>query len=256
MNPSLFNQLQKPRFFYLADSAENGCFSTFSQDDSIYNINMKTIVAPLLRMDKELGLKLVLLLFLIVGLLINTKMKSPKVDSIKISTFYKDQLGNFDQVHLPNKPLIIAKMISVLRPDFSTEKIQDVSNKIHQAFLKYKIEPQIVVAIIDTESSFNHDLVSSSGDLSLAQVNVEVWNKEFSRMNLGLIEKEKLKANEAYSLEVMAQILSILKKRYAKKDRRWYGRYHSKTEKHKRVYLSKLESRLKLLEKSQIVAAR
>jgi hypothetical protein len=52
----------------------------------------------------------------------------------------------------------------------------------------------------------------------------------------------------------MAQILQILKNRYEKKDRRWYARYHSKTKKHKREYLSKLELRLKLLEKSKLLA--
>lgn len=183
--------------------------------------------------------------------------KINKAESIKLTNIYYDAFGDFDKVHVPNKSPVIAKMISVLKPEFSTVQSNEVAVKIQQAFAKYKIEPQIVVAIIDTESSFNHDLVSSTGDLSLAQVNVEVWNKEFSRMNLDLIEAEKLKADQAYSLEVMAQILNILKTRYEKNDRRWYARYHSKTKKHKKVYLAKLESRMKLLEKSnqQLVAS-
>lgn len=110
------------------------------------------------------------------------------------------------------------------------------------------------MAIIDTESSFNHEAVSSTGDLSLAQVNVNVWNKEFIRLNLAPIDTEKLKVDKTYALDVMGRILNILKSRYGKQDRRWYARYHSKTKKYKRNYLQKLESRMRLLEKSQIVA--
>ena len=216
---------------------------------------MKNITTNFIaRSDKGLFYQIILVSTLTIGVCSLVKDKSTKIDSIKISNVYNDQFGDFDKVHIPNKSPVIAKMISVLNPEFSSAKSNEVAVKIHQAFAKYKIEPQIIVAIIDTESNFNHELVSSSGDLSMAQVNVEVWNKEFMRMNLNLIEASKLKIDQAYSLEVMAQILQILKNRYEKKDRRWYARYHSKTKKHKREYLTKLEFRLKLLEKSQLLA--
>jgi hypothetical protein len=216
---------------------------------------MKNITTNFIaRSDKGLFYQIILVSTLTIGVCSLVKDKSTKIDSIKISNVYNDQFGDFDKVHIPNKSPVIAKMISVLNPEFSSAKSNEVAVKIHQAFAKYKIEPQIIVAIIDTESNFNHELVSSSGDLSMAQVNVEVWNKEFMRMNLNLIEASKLKVDQAYSLEVMAQILQILKNRYEKKDRRWYARYHSKTKKHKREYLSKLELRLKLLEKSKLFA--
>lgn len=186
----------------------------------------------------------------------NFNVSYSRFPTVKLAHIYDDQYGNFDQVKMPNNPPVIAKMISVLKPNFSLEKRNEVATKISHALKKYKIEPQIVVAIIDAESDFNHAMVSSTGDLSMAQVNVDIWNKEFARMNLNLIEPEKLKADEAYSLEVMAQILSILKSRYEKKDRRWYARYHSKTKKHKREYLSKLNTRMKLLEKSKLLASR
>lgn len=202
--------------------------------------------------EKELFFKILLVSSLVIGVCSRGHLTNEKIPAIKLTQETFDSFGDFDKVHVPNKPSVIAQMITVLKPEFSMEQSHFVANKIHQAFLKYKIEPQIVVAIIDTESNFNHDLVSSTGDLSLAQVNVEVWNKEFSRMKLNLIEADKLKADQAYSLEVMAQILNILKTRYGKADRRWYARYHSKTKKHKKVYLTKLESRMKLLEKSRI----
>jgi hypothetical protein len=177
-----------------------------------------------------------------------------KNEHVQLATIQNDKFSNFDKVSVSNKPPVIAKMISILKPRFGMARRYSMATKIHQAFVKYRIEPQIVLAIIDTESSFNHEMVSSTGDLSLAQVNVDIWNKEFNRMKLELIDVEKLKADQAYSLEVMAQILNILKTRYGKKDRRWYARYHSKTEKNKVNYLAKLEIRMKLLEKTKLIA--
>lgn len=210
--------------------------------------------------DRELLFLVMLLLVFFKTICLTVKTfngsYSSRFSSIRLTNTQDDQYGNFDKVRMPNNPPVISKMISVLKPEFSLAKRNDVAEKIHHAFKNYKIEPQIIVAIIDAESDFNHSLVSSTGDLSLAQVNVDIWNKEFSRMNLNLIEPEKLKADEAYSLEVMAQILSILKSRYEKKDRRWYARYHSKTKKHKREYLTKLSNRMKLLEKSKLLASR
>lgn len=201
------------------------------------------------RKDKELFLKVVLLSTLAIGSYSNLKRLKLKSQPIKISNVYNDNYGDFDRVEIPNKAPVIAKMISELKPGFNSIQKKNVAGKIQQAFSKHKINPQIVVAIIDTESSFAQDAVSTSGDLSMAQINAEVWNKEFQRMNLELIDVERLKTDEAYSLEMMAQILDILKTRYEKKDRRWYARYHSKTKKYKRAYLAKLESRLKRLEK-------
>lgn len=218
---------------------------------------MKTITANLLkRKDKQLLFKVVILSTLAVGVYSNLKkLRGPKLAStpIKISKIHNGQYGDFDKADIPNQAPVIAKMISVLNPEISELQRQNIAVKIHQALGKYKIAPQIVVSIIDTESKFNQDAVSSTGDLSMAQVNAEVWNKEFLRMNLEIIDVERLRIDEAYSLEVMAQILHILKTRYEKIDRRWYARYHSKTKKYKRVYLSKIESRMKLLEKSNIV---
>lgn len=216
---------------------------------------MKSVTIKLIsKAEKELFFKIILLSGLSIMGYSRLSTKNNRAESIKLTNIYRDNFGDFDKLHVPNKPPIIAKMISVLNPRFNLAERNDVAIKIYQALQKYKIAPQIVVAIIDTESNFNHELVSSTGDLSLAQVNVNVWNKEFLRMNLPTINPEKLKTDKAYSLEIMARILSILKTRYEKKDRRWYARYHSKTKKYKRNYLTKLESRMRLLQKAQVVA--
>lgn len=202
--------------------------------------------------DKQLVFKMIVLMNLSVVACSNLKSKSSKTTPIKLSNMYKDtKTESFDRFYVPNRPPAIARMISVLKPRFSVAQRNKLAHKIHGALKKYQIPPQIVVAIIDTESNFNHKLVSSTGDLSLAQINVEVWNKEFARMKLELIDTERLIADEEYSLEIMAKILNVLKTRYEKNDRHWYARYHSKTMKYKKDYLTKLTSRMKLLERSE-----
>lgn len=212
---------------------------------------MKTITTHFAkRKDKELLFKAVLFSSLAVGVYSNLeKPKAAKKEAIKISQIYNDNFGDFDREDVPNNQPVIAKMITALKPRLSHDQKHDVAEKIHNVLKKHDIAPQIVVAIIDTESSFIQEKVSSTGDLSMAQVNVEVWNKEFQRMNLELIDVDRVKTDEVYALEKMTLILDILKTRYGKKDRRWYARYHSGTKKHKRVYLAKLEVRMKRLEK-------
>jgi hypothetical protein len=202
------------------------------------------------RNEKDLFFKILLFSSVVIVVCAVADMSRPKKQMITFTHQNFDEFSNFDQIHIPSDPQIVAKMITALNPELSKSRIDNIAMKIHQTFSHYKIEPQIILAIIDTESKFNHELVSSTGDLSMAQVNVEVWNKEFSRLNLKLINPERLKVDQAYSLEVMAKILSILKTRYGKSDRRWYARYHSKTKKHKKLYMAKLDTRMKILQAS------
>jgi hypothetical protein len=192
----------------------------------------------------------VFVLLAFVGCSSTTKNRHKKnMDDLKLS--------DFDKVYIPNEAIKISKMISIVQPELSDKFKTKIASDIHAAVIEYKIEPQIMVALIDTESNFHSDKVSTTGDLSIAQVNVKVWNLEFERMNLPLIDKNELiKPDQRYAIKTMAQILAILKKRFAHKDRRWYARYHSNTTKYKREYLKRIEVRMKMLDsdKSFILA--
>ena len=217
---------------------------------------MKTLTTYMTNAHEgKIFVKMILLSTLAIGVYTNVKStKQKRVEPLILDNVYSDQFSDFDKVLVPNKPVVIAKMMKTLKPSMNQSQKNDLSLKIHQVFSKYDIAPQIVLSIIDTESNFNQAAVSSTGDLSLAQVNVEVWNREFVRLNKEPIDTERLKNDEVYALETMAQILQILKTNYAKTDRRWYARYHSKTKKYKEIYLAKLEERMKKLEKSNALA--
>lgn len=109
---------------------------------------------------------------------------------------------------------------------------------------KYHIDPYLMLALIKVESDFDQKAISKTGDLSLAQINYKVWQKELSRQGVKL-NYYKLKTNYAYAINTMGLILQILEKRYAHKDANWFARYHSATKQHKRAYLKKVNNQLR-----------
>ena len=140
---------------------------------------------------------------------------------------------------------LISQMIGAVSPELNYKKRDRIAMSLYQASKKYAVDPKIMIAIIDTESDFYQDRVSSTGDLSLAQINTEIWNKEFVRMGLDKINVKLLKKDEAYALGKMGTILSILKTRHAHNDSKWYARYHSQTKSLKNIYDQKVQVRLR-----------
>lgn len=121
----------------------------------------------------------------------------------------------------------------------AAKKIEQQAWWVYTYAQKYNIDPYIMLALIKVESNFDQAAVSETGDYSLAQINYAVWNKELESKGMKL-DYEKLQKNSSYAIEKMAIILSLIKKRHAKKDPHWYGRYHSNTKKYKKRYLKKV----------------
>ena len=142
---------------------------------------------------------------------------------------------------------IISKMIEAVQPDLNNKKREEISLALYQTSKKFQVDPKIMVAIISTESNFNNAAVSVSGDISLAQINTKVWDVEFKRLGLGKIDKKLLKSDEAYALDQMGKILSLLKSRHMKKDAKWYAIYHSRTKKFKNIYEGKIQERFRTI---------
>lgn len=158
---------------------------------------------------------------------------------------------NFQNKQYPKQSFLVANMIAVVQPEMNEAKRDEMAAMIAKVSKKFNIKPEIMVSIIDTESNFQTNMVSSTGDLSIAQINVDVWNKEFARLNLPVIDKERVVQDLEYSLTFMAEILSVLKMRYAETDPCWYARYHSSTPKYKNDYFQKLSFRLELIARSE-----
>ncbi len=198
-------------------------------------------------------LKIVFILITMLFIQSCSSLSPKKKVAHKKSRKSSSRYANFDRKNFPNDSIVISNMISIVQPELESEEREAIAASMSKALTKYKVEPQIMVAIIDTESNFRNDLVSSTGDLSMAQINCDVWNKEFLRLGREPIHTEKLKRDQVYAMTKMAEILKILKKRFEFKDRKWYARYHSGTRQYKTEYLHKLEIRLRMLASSPLL---
>lgn len=142
---------------------------------------------------------------------------------------------------------LIQTLISKLKNNMPEERAQFIAESIHGSSTKYKIDPKVIIAIIDTESNFRKGMVSHTGDLSLVQINPLVWNKEFARLKMALVDAKKLQEDEAYAINLMCEILTLIKVRHGDTDARWFARYHSRTKKYKDIYHSKVDLRMRLM---------
>ena len=150
---------------------------------------------------------------------------------------------NIDAFHIQ----LIAKMIGVVQPELNVVAKNRIAKSLYKTTTKYKLDPKLMIAIIGTESDFVNGKVSTTGDLSLAQINTAIWDKEFVRLGLNKLNPKLLKKDEAYALNKMAEILNILKVRHAKSDSKWFARYHSHTKKFKNLYSLKVEKRMRMI---------
>lgn len=130
------------------------------------------------------------------------------------------------------------------------EFLIEVAQKIKEVSSITGIDYKIFISIIKTESSFKQDSVSSTGDFSLAQINFKTWEQEFNLLGLNPIDFNKLKSDHGYSIELMGQILKILKGRH-RSDDYWYARYHSSTPRLKMNYYKKLNKVISKLENEE-----
>lgn len=141
-------------------------------------------------------------------------------------------------------PVESAQLISIKKHIMTLKKMPEaklnmIAHSIMNSSKTHKVEPTIIISIIMVESSFNQNAVSSTGDISIVQINYKVWGKESKRLKFDL-DQARLKKDSNYAIDRMGVILSYLHKTYSTKDPHWYARYHSKTSEHKMAYLKKV----------------
>lgn len=118
-------------------------------------------------------------------------------------------------------------------------QLTKLARSIYQSSQAHQIDYKIMTAIMMVESGFSQSVISSTGDISIVQINYKIWAKESKRLKMELSES-RLKQDPDYAIMKLGEILKYLKQRYAKHDPHWYGRYHSRTLAFKRSYVTKL----------------
>lgn len=127
---------------------------------------------------------------------------------------------------------------------FYPRKVNNVE-KIASSIVKYskrhKVDYRLMTAIIKKESDFKQSAVSTSGDISVSQIRVPTWKKQFANLKKRPLDEAKLKKDSDYAIDRMAEIMAYLKDTYEERDPYWYGRYHNWKPEFKTPYVDKVQ---------------
>ena len=171
-------------------------------------------------------------------LIIAATMILPIKDNLNGHQLIQEELAMQSKI---NKEILkISQKIKRISYGHSKEYIRKISKYIYKSSEKYNINEDILISIIQKESSFRQNIRSRTNDVSLVQINPRWWRKEFKRLKRSPLNEEKLKKDTKYAIDRMAEILSILKDRH-KDDPHWYANYHSTTKKLKNRYLASIQ---------------
>ena len=225
---------------------------------------------------------------------------------------------DFSQLDAIEREATVEKIEALINSYYSYKKdnTRALAEKIFDQSKEKSLDYHILLGIIKTESDFNQDAVSSTGDLSMVQINYRIWSREYLRRQLledivkvsdlrkatqdlknedpkkqqfnvareeyrklqkvqkinekiiegqglskeelslytevttkhGLLNVFKLKSDSDYSIEKMAEILSILKETHSK-DKNWFARYHSSSFDRKMGYANKVKNNISHMDK-------
>ena len=156
-------------------------------------------------------------------------------------------IGNLAQSQTEKKePILdIAPLIIKLAPHVSYKNADKYGRLIKKYSEIYKVDWKIMTAIIRQESNFIQNAVNCDRrgcyDFGLVQINF----KNVKRLNL---DAGKLLTDSEYSIEVLAQFLENIQKKYKHKDKYWFGRYNSYTPHIKRAYYNRIKKHINKIE--------
>lgn len=192
-------------------------------------------------------------------------------------------IDNAETERAEKKEATISKISHLINSyyHYDVKNADSIAEKIFEAGQSRDLDYHILLGIIKTESDFSSDKISSTKDYSMAQINYKIWSKEFIRIKSSSLsnsekaflesltkkypdtftnkEKEKynaitkkhgllnyfeLQSSNDYSIDKMAEILSIIRNRHSK-DQNWYARYHSSTPSLKSVYANKVNKNIR-----------
>jgi len=140
----------------------------------------------------------------------------------------------------------VKRSVSKLAPHLSAERQIKVASAIYSNAKRYRIPKRVLLSIIKIESNFKSSKISSTGDYSIVQINLKIWNKEFTRLGFPKINKNELVKNDDYAISKMCHILNIIRSRHSK-DKQWYVRYHSNTPEYNSIYKIKIDKVMKFI---------
>lgn len=138
--------------------------------------------------------------------------------------------------------MIIGSAIRILNPKIDPAYANTLSSYIRKVAIMFDLDYRLFVLILKVESDFNHKAVSTTGDLSIAQIYHKYWMKPHRRAHLKVTGHllDNILDHEFYALMVMGEILKLNQK-FVQEDLYWFARYHSNTPEFKEKYIKKMK---------------
>lgn len=138
--------------------------------------------------------------------------------------------------------------LTLLNPKLDNWSAIKKAVSITQISEKYDVNWKLITAILFQESSLQDDpqgcLRGHCGpDKGIGQVRISVWQKE---LNLNV---KQLLVDSDYAIKTTGKIINYYKKRFGKKELKWYSRYHSSKTYFRRIYEKKIVNHINKIDK-------
>jgi hypothetical protein len=119
----------------------------------------------------------------------------------------------------------ILAFVHRVNPDVPPGRAAALTTTILEVSEARGLDPLLLTGIVAQESHFHADVQACLGrgcDLGVAQVNWETWGAELK------LDRHRLLHDDAYNLNVAADILVDLRHRFGAENGRWWTRYHDR----------------------------
>lgn len=121
-------------------------------------------------------------------------------------------------------------MVLLMSQPVQAKSIDSIVEKYSKQF---NLDKKLVTAIIKVETDGNNNLISSTNDYGIMQVNINTA-KHFK------FSIKRMKVDVDYSIYCGTFYLSYLREKHSRQDKTWWARYHSNTPEHKQKYIRRI----------------
>ena len=132
----------------------------------------------------------------------------------------------------------IEYVIQKLRPSIAKKLKKEVAFELDKLTSQSKIDWKRYISILFQESSLqlNPKAAGKLYDYGIGQVSYYYWGKKLK------IDKKKSLNNTKYSISISIIVYLHYRKKYAKRDSKWYTRYHSGTPSKRKAYEKRIDA--------------
>ncbi len=162
------------------------------------------------------GTTVMVLLFAVT--LIGDYLYQPQLRTLEeVSELTKLQRAKLKKMHMRNRRLItlvkVREFLSIKRVNLPSDQVWNIATSIDRVSKKYQLDPEMILAIIHTESAFRTNAVSHKGAVGLMQLLPSTAEAVAREIDLEWTGEQQLHDPE-FNIELGTYYLSKLRDRF------------------------------------------